>query len=146
MTGMFCCIAWTVVVPEDSAVAIKAKRRPNTNGILQWVGMKDGKPLCAIIETIGQVDTIDGKMIKVNIYTNGVIDDPTNDVAMHIGYAVTDVRPGSWANNYISELWLWGDKYWLKAIRTDGGGDWYKKSFLLYEVRIYRSPSDVVVF
>lgn len=76
--------------------------------------------------SLGPVETPDGEMLCCHI--NKRLPDlaaPSTDLILFVGYNSSGV-----------EIYLYDDKFWVKALNSDGLPYYNKKRYLLYEVEL----------
>ena len=88
----------------------------------------DGKPVFYVLHEHAVVTTsnISKKqlnnahtMVLVHVRSVADLNDPSNDVAANVGTLVKRTKSGK-VDPLSPELWFWNNKFWMKAVDTDG--------------------------
>lgn len=102
---------------------------------LEWMYRTGQLTVFHCIKVIGSVLTPDGGMIAVEIRQKADFENPDSDIVALVAKA-KKVRKSGVIDPQSPELWYWNDRFWLKAMDSDGNDYYNKKRYLIYEVEI----------
>jgi len=102
-----------------------------------YVGWKPRNSSFAVfykIEAQKEIKTPDGSMVLVKLRHKVNLADPDFDVAVLLGNVKLDKNGRQ--DSLAPELWFWENKYWIKAISSDGLDYYRNKNYALYKVSV----------
>ncbi len=110
--------------------------RHEFDGPIGWFTRRDKRAVFYKIELVGEAITPEGQMLVVKLQHNTELANPDNDVAVLVGQAMLRRKLSGIPDPCSPELWMWNDKFWLKAKATDGTVYYHDKCYLFYSIEI----------
>lgn len=102
---------------------------------LKWIHRTNQMAVFHCIKVIESILTPHGEMISVEIRQKADFEHPDSDIIALVG-KTPKMRKSGRIDPLSPELWYWNDRFWLKAMDSNGNDYYNKKCYLIYAVEI----------